>query len=152
MLSSLPGILEALQTTLILLLKKIWPSVRNRERCGELWIQTDHGNWRCMSANLKLDDCGYTRKSAHPLFGERIKCTARGWSFTRLWYFASQLQKMAAHALTTACCSIIVQPESGSTATLEWARWVGTGLSTASIVVVALIDIYSRREQKYMYF
>jgi len=62
--------------------------------------------------------------------------------FVKTVLFASQLHEMVTHVLTTACPPIIVQCESRSTATLERAICVGAVLLTATIVVIAFIDIY----------
>ena len=54
--------------------------------------------------------------------------------------------------LTTASHSITVQSKPRSTAALEWTIWVGAGLCTATIVVVALIDICWRKFLLYASF
>ena len=48
--------------------------------------------------------------------------------------------------LTIASTSITVQSKPRSTAALEWTIWVGAGLCTTTIVIVALIDICWRKK------
>ena len=47
-------------------------------------------NWRCTSANHKhghtfTDECGNSWRVPTPLFGEHVRCTTHGCSFTTLW-------------------------------------------------------------------